>query len=177
MKRRTKEVEISAELDRGMEISTGDEVLDHLLKTLLFYMERPGKITATSDLRHHLWEDTGILLGKLIKKEAGKRKISRYGSAVFPMDESLVLAVVDVSRSCFVSDLKPEEEEEGFSLTLTEQFLNALSRSLEATIHLKQLRGGNAHHLIEAGFKSLGVALGEALQNSERVESTKGGLA
>jgi len=176
MKRRTEEVEISVELGGETEIRTGDEVFDHLLETLFFYMGESGVVKASWDLRHHLWEDTGILLGKAIGQTIKERKISRFGDAVIPMDESLVMAVVDVSRPCFAADLEPEEEEEGFSLTLTRQFLAALSRSLEATIHLKQFRGGNAHHLIEAAFKSLGAALGEALETSERIESTKGGL-
>jgi len=174
MKRKTEEVEITVEFGNEISVSTGNKVLDHLLNTLLFYSELPVTIEASGDLPHHLWEDTGTVLGKFLKREAENKEIARYGSAVIPMDEALVLAAVDVSRSCFVTDLNPEEREEGFSLTLTRQFLQALSRSLEATIHINQLSGVNSHHVIEAGFKALGVSLGQALVESTRVESTKG---
>jgi len=174
MKRITEEVEISIELAQEPEIETGDEIFDHLLKTLMFYMNRSAKIDAKADLRHHLWEDTGIILGKTLGKEVNERKIARYGSALIPMDEALVLASVDLSRPYLVTDIKPPESEQGFSLTLVKQFLRAFSRSLEATIHLRQLSGENAHHVVEAGFKALGKSLDQALRDSGRVESTKG---
>ena len=174
MKRQTEEVEIEVEFGERVEVETGDEVFDHLLNTLLFYMNRPGKIRANWDLRHHLWEDTGIVLGKALKGEVGEENVARYGSSVIPMDEALVLVSIDLSRPYLVADLNPEEPETGFSPTLTRQFLGALSRSLEATIHLNQLAGANSHHVIEAGFKALGTSLREATKSSTRVESTKG---
>lgn len=174
MKRRTEEVEITVEFGGDIEVETGDDVFDHLLNTLLFYMDRPGGIRADWDLRHHLWEDTGIVLGETLKEEIGEGQITRYGSALIPMDEALVLASVDLSRPYLVADLSSEEPENGFSPTLAKQFFGALSRSLEATVHLRQLAGINAHHIIEAGFKALGTSLQEAMRSSSRVESTKG---
>lgn len=174
MKRKTEEVEITVKFGDEISVNTGDKVLDHLLNTLLFYSKLPVIIEASGDLPHHLWEDTGIVFGEFIKREAEKKEIARYGSAIISMDEALVLAAVDISRPYLVTDLNPEEREEGFSLTLTGQFLAALSRSLEATIHINQLSGVNSHHVIEAGFKALGVSLGQALTESTRVESTKG---
>ncbi|MBS3787280.1 imidazoleglycerol-phosphate dehydratase HisB [Candidatus Bipolaricaulota bacterium] len=176
MKRRTEEVEITVEFGGNIEVETGDDVFDHLLNTLLFYMNSPGEIEATWDLRHHLWEDTGVVLGKAIKEEIDEEKIARYGSSLIPMDEALVLASVDLSRPYLVTDLNPVEKETGFSLALTRQFFEALSRSLEVTIHLRQLAGTNAHHVIEAGFKALGNCLKQAMKATTRVESTKGGL-
>ena len=176
MKRKTEEVEISVGFDGSLCVETGDRVFDHLLDTLLFYMDKPGEIRASGDLRHHLWEDTGIVLGKTLKNEIGENQIARYGTAVIPMDEALVLASVDISRPYLVTDFNLKEVEAGFEITLVKQFLEALSRSLEATIHLKQLSGCNVHHVIEAGFKALGKSLARALQGSDRVESTKGDL-
>ncbi|MFW6005839.1 MAG: imidazoleglycerol-phosphate dehydratase HisB [Candidatus Bipolaricaulota bacterium] len=175
MKRRTEEVEITVEFGGDIDVETGDDVFDHLLNTLLFYTDQPGAIRADWDLRHHLWEDTGIVLGKALKKEIGDEKVARYGSSIIPMDGALVLASVDLSRPYFASNLNPEEAEAGFSLTLAKQFFVSLSRSLEATVHLRQLAGTNAHHVIEAGFKALGTSLREAMKASDRVESTKGG--
>ena len=175
MKRKTAEVEINVEFDESLKVETGDGVFDHLLNTLLFYMDKPGNIRASGDLRHHLWEDTGIVLGGALKKEIGETRVARYGTSVIPMDEALVLASVDLSRPYLVTDFDLKEVETGFEITLVRQFLEALSRSLEATIHLKQLSGGNTHHVIEAGFKALGKSLANALKPSDRVESTKGG--
>lgn len=175
MKRRTEEVEITVKLGGDIDVETGDDVFDHLLNTLLFYLDKPGEIRANWDLRHHLWEDTGIVLGKVLKEEIRDEKIARYGSSIIPMDGALVLSSVDLSRPYFATDLNPEEAEAGFSLTLAKQFFEALTRSLEATVHLQQLAGTNSHHVIEAGFKALGTSLREAMKASSRVESTKGG--
>lgn len=178
MKRRTDEVEITVKFkeEGEPEIETDDNILDHLLETFLFYMKAPAKISATGDLPHHLWEDTGILLGRAIKERVEDRKIARYGSAVIPMDEALVLSSVDISRAHLDFELNPSENERDFSPVLARQFLAGLSRSLGATIHLKQLSGRNSHHVIEAGFKSLGVSFAKALESSERLETTKGWL-
>ena len=177
MKRKTKEVDISVTMDVKGEIETGDEVLDHLLTSLSFYMNRPLEIKVSSwDLRHHLWEDLGITLGQEIRDKIGDNSIARFGNTVMPMDDALVLVSVDISRPYMGMELDIEEDEEGFDPTLTREFLRALSNSLDATIHVVQLRGRNGHHVIEAVFKGLGVALGEALKESERLESTKGVL-
>jgi imidazoleglycerol-phosphate dehydratase len=177
MKRKTDEVEVSLDfVKEEVRIETGDDILDHLLETLFFYMETPVSIQASGDLPHHLWEDTGILIGRALRASIDESSITRYGSAVIPMDEALVLCVVDVSRPHLNFDLNPSEEEDGFSPVMAKQFLAGLARTLEGTIHLKQLDGENSHHVIEAGFKALGVSLSEALAGSERLESTKGDL-
>lgn len=177
MQRETDEVEVKIEFKETEEsvIETGDGTLNHLLDTLLFYMKAPAQISAGGDLPHHLWEDTGILLGKTIHKELEDAKIARYGSAIIPMDEALVLCSVDISRPHLNFELNPSEEE-NFSPVLARQFLAGLARSLEATVHLKQLSGRNSHHVTEAGFKALGVSLNQALKYSERLETTKGWL-
>jgi len=178
MKRKTDEVEVTIKFEENEEsvIETGDSTLDHLLDTLLFYMKAPAQISASGDLPHHLWEDTGILLGKTIRKELEDARIARYGSAIIPMDEALVLCSVDISRPHLNFELNPSEEEENFSPVLARQFLAGLARSLVATVHLKQLSGRNSHHIIEGAFKALGVSLNQALKSSERLETTKGWL-
>ncbi len=177
MKRATDEVEVSLDfVDGDIQIETGDDVLDHLLETLFFYMETPVSIVASGDLPHHLWEDVGILIGRALRGDLDEARIARYGKAIIPMDEALVLCAVDISRPHLNYDFNPSEEEDGFSPVMAKQFLDGLARSLEATIHLKQLDGRNSHHVIEAGFKALGVGLSEALAGSERLESTKGDL-
>ena len=176
MRRKTKETDIVVELGVEGEIETGDKILDHLLTALFFYMREKASVKAGYDLRHHLWEDLGIVLGEELKGKIKGRKIARFGNAIMPMDDALVLVAVDISRPHLNLELDVKESEEGFEFTLVREFLWALARTLNATIHVKQLAGVNAHHIIEATFKGLGVALRQALSESERLESTKGVL-
>lgn len=176
MKRKTRETDITVEIGIEGGINTGDKVFDHLLTALFFYMQENVNIRATYDLRHHLWEDLGIVLGEELREKTRNKKIARFGNAIMPMDDALVLIAVDISRPYLNLELDLKENEEGFELTLVREFLWALARTLGATIHVKQLSGINAHHIIEATFKGLGVALKQALSQSERLESTKGVL-
>ena len=177
MRRKTKETDITVEFGSAGGIKTGDRVFDHLLTALFFYMREEVRVSAEWDLRHHLWEDLAITLGEELREKIKGKKIARFGNAIMPMDDALVLVAVDISGRAYASvELSPMEGEEGFELTLVREFLWALARSLNATIHVKQLSGVNAHHVIEAAFKGLGVALRQALSESGRLESTKGVL-
>ncbi|KPU63010.1 imidazoleglycerol-phosphate dehydratase [Thermococcus sp. EP1] len=176
MRRKTRETDITVELGSGGGIKTGDKVFDHLLTALFFYMREEVSVSAEWDLRHHLWEDLGIVLGEELREKIKGKKIARFGNAIIPMDDALVLVAVDISRPYLNLELDFKESEEGFEFTLVREFLWALARTLNATIHVKQLSGVNAHHIVEATFKGLGVALRQALSESERLESTKGVL-
>jgi len=172
--RKTKEVVIVAQLTgEEQRVETGDVVFDHLLTSLFFYMEKGVEIKATWDLRHHLWEDMGLILGALLSDALKGQKLSRFGHTIIPMDDALVLVSVDLSRAYLSFDLDFVNEE-GFELSLVREFFHAFSRSLPATIHVKKLAGFNPHHLCEAAFKALGVSLRDATKPSSRVESTKG---
>jgi imidazoleglycerol-phosphate dehydratase len=176
MKRKTKEVDIEIMVRQGpgeITIDTGDKVLDHMLTSMFFYMGYSASIRAKWDLRHHLWEDTAITLAEEMKKFLGN--IKRFGNAIIPMDDALILVSVDISRAYLNFGIKFEDDE-GFELSLVREFLSAFARTIGATIHVKQLDGFNAHHITEATFKGLGIALGLALEKSDRVESTKGSL-
>ncbi len=171
------ETEVTVELDVAGGIRTGDGVLDHLLTALFFYMGgREARVEASYDLRHHLWEDVGITLGGELRGKLPPERFARFGNAVMPMDDALVLVAVDVSGRPYAAvELSFEEGEEGFEKALVREFLWGLARGLKATIHVKTLSGTNAHHVIEAAFKGgLGVALGKAVRESGKVESTKG---
>lgn len=174
MRRETRETRVEVELDAGGGIKTGDAVFDHMLTAMSFYMGREIRVSAAYDLRHHLWEDTGITLGEELRSKLPER-FARFGSSVMPMDDALVLVAVDISGRPYVNlEVSPAESEEGFSTALFREFLWGLARSLRATIHVKQLAGTNAHHIIEAAFKGLGVALGEAVMEGKELKSTKG---
>lgn len=176
MKRKTEEVEIEVELGKRRDIETGDKVLDHMLESMTFYMEMNSEIKAEWDIRHHLWEDMGIILGEALSQHIEGKDIERFGNTLMPMDDALLMIAVDISRPYLRMDLDIEEEESEFEISLVKEFFEALSRTLCVTIHIEQRSGHNGHHIIEAAFKGMGVTLGQALKESGEVKSTKGVL-
>ncbi len=129
---------------------------------------------------HHLAEDMGICLGKALANAIGdKRGIRRYGEALVPMDEALVQAALDLSGRAHLSyGLKPNARRiKSFDVGLVEEFMLGFVRNVPCTLHIRQLAGRNAHHVVEAAFKALGRALGQAAGTGGKarsIPSTKG---
>ena len=188
--RATKETDISlrVNLDGSGEaqIDSGVGFLDHMLTLLAFHSGVDISLTCKGDTHvdaHHTTEDVGIALGRAIDRALGDRLgITRYGSFVLPMDETLVLCALDISGRAYVQcDLELRREKVGdFDTELVNEFFWGLSRALGLTVHIKQLSGDNTHHIIEAAFKGFGRALGQAVALDEkrlgRVASSKGTL-
>jgi len=188
--RQTGETQIQLRLDLDgagvYQVDTGVGFLDHMLCLWARHGMFDLKLAADGDLQvdaHHTVEDTGICLGQAIKQALGnKGGITRYGHAVVPMDEALVLAAVDLSgRGYLACDLPlPAARVGDFDTELVEEFLRALAGHGEFTLHVRLLAGRNTHHIIEAVFKALGRALREAVEIDDRrqglVPSTKGVL-
>ena len=132
---------------------------------------------------HHTSEDIAICLGDAFRKALGDMKgITRYGSFILPMDESLILTAVDISgRSYLGYDLDiPTEKVGDFDTELTREFFEAFVRHAGVTLHLKQLSGYNSHHIIEGTFKSFARTMKQAVaideKNKDKIPSTKGVL-
>lgn len=131
---------------------------------------------------HHLVEDTGICLGQALQKALGdKDRITRYGSAVLPFDETLVTAAIDLSgRPHLVYQSPLRSGRVGrFDVELVREFFQALTSSAGMNLHLVVNYGKNRHHIIEAMFKATARALREAVMIDPRVKgvpSTKGAL-
>ena len=186
IQRKTKETQISVNLclDGGeVRISTGIGFFDHMLTALAFYGGWGLELEVNGDLEvdgHHTVEDTGIVLGQAVSQALGDRKgIRRFGSAYIPMDEALCFTALDFSNRPFlVFDAQmPQPMIGDYDSCLTEEFLRALAMNSGLTLHMKALYGKNAHHITEALFKSLGVAIKEAVRvTGTGVTSTKGGL-
>ena len=115
---------------------------------------------------HHTVEDTGIVLGQALSQALGDRAgIRRYGSILVPLDEALVRAVVDVSGRPFLHyevDIPRWQMLGDFDVFLTPEFFRALVQHAGLTLHLDLVRGENPHHIIEAAFKAVARALGDA---------------
>ena len=122
----------------------------------------------------------GIVLGQALREARGDRRgIRRYGAALVPMDEALCRTVLDCSnRPYLVFDAPmPQPMIGGYDSCLTEEFMRALAMNSGITLHQKCEYGGNAHHITEGLFKSLGMALKEAVRvEGDVVLSTKGAL-
>lgn len=184
--RKTKETDITVALalEGGtVTVNTGIGFFDHMLTALGFYAGFGLEITANGDLHvdaHHTVEDVGIVLGQALAQALGdKVGITRFGSAFVPMDESLARAVLDISaRPYLVYDaVMPQERIGDYDSCLTAEFLRALTVHGGLTLHMAGLYGVNAHHLTEAMFKALGLALKQAVAvGGDGVTSTKGAL-
>ena len=189
IERNTKETRIALELaldgSGQMTGETGVGFLDHMLALLARHGLLDLTIKAQGDLQvdmHHLVEDTGIVLGTALKEALGdKRGLTRYGQAIVPMDEALVLAAVDLGgRPYLALQLELRRKMIGdFDTELVEEFLRALAVAAGMNVHIRQLDGRNTHHIVEGAFKALARALRQAVAVDPRetgVPSSKGRL-
>ena len=188
VKRNTAETKISLRLNldgRGKsEIDTGVGFLNHMLTLFAAHGKFDLFVTCDGDTHvddHHSVEDIGICLGQAFQAALGdKRGITRYGSFLLPMDEALILSAVDISgRSCLCYELDiPTEKIGTFDTELVEEFFLGFVRNCPMSLHLRQLAGKNAHHIVEGAFKSVARALkaAVALDGSNEIPSTKGVL-
>jgi imidazoleglycerol-phosphate dehydratase len=155
----------------------------HMLEHLAHHSGFDLKINANSldHDPHHLVEDVALTLGEALREALGdKSGINRYADVILPMDEALILAVVDFSGRAYCKcdvEIKDERTSD-FETTLMPHFFNSLAQNAQMTLHLKMLDGKDTHHIIEAAFKACARALGEAAKiNPEKqgkIPSTKG---
>ncbi len=167
-------------------IQSGCGFLDHMLTLFASHGGFDLAVNCKGDVRvdyHHSVEDIGIVLGQAIKEALGERRgICRYGSMLLPMDEALILTSLDISgRGMLIYDVQiPTEKVGDFDTELCEEFFIAFARNAGITLHIRQLAGKNAHHIIEGIFKSVARSLRTAVaidaQRADEIPSTKGVL-
>jgi imidazoleglycerol-phosphate dehydratase len=187
--RKTKETDIKVEINidgtgQG-KINTGIDFFNHMLTQISRHGLLDLKITAKGDLKidqHHTVEDVGITLGSVLKNALKDKKgIRRYGFAIVPFDETLILAALDISGRPFLNfDVNLNKKEiNGFDTELIQEFLRGFVTNAGITLHIKQLAGKNTHHIIEACFKAIGLAIKEACSLEKRIKdipSSKGNI-
>ena len=188
--RKTNETDIKLKLNIDStgksEIATGCGFLDHMLTLFARHGGFDLTVSCKGDTYvdyHHTVEDIGIALGDAFKSAIGDmRGITRYGSFILPMDESLIMTAVDISGRAHLSyDLTiPAQKVGDFDTELTEEFYLGFVRHAAVTLHIKQLSGTNSHHIIEGAFKSVARSLAVAVKidqnRRDEIPSTKGVL-
>jgi len=165
---------------------TGVGFLDHMLDLFARHGRFDLRIEAEGDTHvdfHHVVEDVGITLGKAFREALGElRGVARYGNFFMPMDETLVLAAVDLSGRGYLNfDVElPAQKVGDFDTELCKEFFIAFARQLGCTLHIKKFYGENSHHIIEAVFKGAARALAQAVAidpaYGDEIPSTKGVL-
>jgi len=187
IRRATKETAIDLRLsldgDGACSLRTGLGFLDHMLELLCRFAGFSLCGKARGDLhvdQHHLVEDTGICLGDALSKALGdKRGIARFGFASMPMDEALVQVSLDISGRPHLSFEMPKMRgrKGSFEIADAREFLRGFVNHAGVTLHVRYLAGDNLHHVLEAVFKGLGLALKQAVgKQGRRIPSTKGML-
>lgn len=187
--RKTGETDIQIKLDLDgsgvCDIDTGVPFFDHMLNAFGRHGQFDLTVHAVGDVEvdaHHTVEDTGIVLGEAFCQALGdKAGITRFADSTVPMDETLVMAAVDISgRGQAYCDLPLPTERVGlFDTELAVEFFYAFARDAKLTLHVRELAGENSHHIIEAAFKATGRAMRFACEMDPRVKgvpSTKGTL-
>jgi len=169
--RETRETNIRCELAPGRGeavVSTGQPFLDHMLVTFARYSGLDLVVRATGDLPHHTIEDVAICVGAAVAALL-PATAARYGDRTVPMDDALVHAAVDLGGRPYYRGRLPSK--------LYTHWMRSFADNAKATVHVRVLRGEDRHHVVEAAFKALALAVRDAFVEGDAVFSTKGSVA
>lgn len=181
VERKTKEVEVKVKIDfkdKEYSVDTGIPFFNHMLESFAKHAGIGLVIKAKGDLEvdeHHTVEDVAIALGIAIKKTLGDKKgIKRFGDAIVPMDESVTICGVDVSGRGFFNFEGNVKDTRNLSAENFTHFFDTLCRNAGINVYMN-VKGQNAHHMMESAFKAFALAFKEAVEIVDNeVRSTKG---
>lgn len=169
--RKTAETDIELELDMGRKQRSKFDIplpfFCHMLNAMAWHGGFTLNIKARGDIEvdpHHLVEDIGIVFGQALSRLSDGQAITRYGERFIPMDDALSQAVVDTANRPYLvykADF-PQDRCGDFDISLFKEFFTALAFNARINLHLICHYGDNSHHMIEALFKAMGKALGQA---------------
>ena len=169
--RETRETTVRVELARGTgvaSVATGIPFLDHMLVVFARYSGLDLTVEARGDLTHHILEDVAITMGAALA-QALPATAARYGDRTIPMDDALVHAAIDLGGRPYYRGPLPAK--------LYDHWMRSFADNARATVHLRVLRGTDRHHVVEAAFKALALAVRDAFVETGAVFSTKGAVA
>jgi imidazoleglycerol-phosphate dehydratase len=189
VERVTKESSVLVELDIDgtgvVDVDTGVPFFDHMLAQLGKHGLLDLTVRTTGDVEvdaHHTVEDTSLAVGQALREALGdKAGVRRFGYAIVPLDETRVLASVDLSGRPYLVHSEPELVEliGSYDTTLTRHIWESVVAESRITLHVEVQTGRNAHHVVEAQFKAVARAIRDAVALDPRVTgvpSTKGTL-
>ena len=169
IERKTRETQIKVDVNLDgagkFDVKCDDQFLRHMIETFSRYSDIDIKMEATGDNDHHLIEDVGITLGKAVVKALGSEPIERMCTKTVVMDDALVMTSLDIVDRPYAEIDCPDP--------LYHHFFRSFAMSAGITLHMMVIRGFDEHHIIEAGFKSLGLALNAAMVRRGSELSTK----
>lgn len=169
IERSTRETDISVEVDLDgsgrFDVECDIQFLRHMVETLSRYSDIDLKLRASGDNEHHIVEDTAITLGKAVARAIGTEPIERMCTKTVVMDDALVMTSLDIADRPYAEIDCPDP--------LYAHFFRSLAMSAGISLHMLVIRGFDEHHIIEAGFKSVGLALKCALVRRKTGLSTK----
>lgn len=168
--RKTRETNVSASINLDgsgkYRVTLKDRWIKHMVEAMARFGQFNLQLSARGDLKHHITEDVAITLGRTFREALRNRPVRRVGSAHVAMDEALVLVTVDLVDRPYIDVSLPDE--------MLEHFLRSFAHEARITLHNVVMKGRNPHHINEATFKALGLALHEATRPSGSWVSTKG---
>ena len=172
IKRETRETNVSVELNLDgsgqYDVECDIQFLKHMVETLARYADFDIKMKASGDNDHHLIEDAAITLGKALREALGDAPIERMATATVVMDDAMVMTSLDLVDRPYCEADCPDP--------LYIHFFRSFSMTAGITLHILVIRGFDDHHIIEAGFKSMGKALKEAVKVRKDTLSNKGSV-
>ena len=169
MERKTRETDISISLNVDgtgkYEVECDNQFLKHMIETFSRYSSMDITMKASGDNEHHLIEDVGITLGKTFAKALDGNPIERMATSTVVMDDALVMTSLDIVDRPYCETDCPDP--------LYQHFMRSFAMSAGITLHIVQIRGFDEHHIIEASFKSMGMAIKQAVRPRSAELSTK----
>lgn len=172
IKRETRETNVSVELNLDgsgqFDVECDIQFLKHMVETLARYADFDIKMKASGDNDHHLIEDAAITLGKALREALGETPIERMATATVVMDDAMVMTSLDLVDRPYCEADCPDP--------LYIHFFRSFAMTAGITLHILVIRGFDEHHIIEAGFKSMGKALKDAVVVRKQTLSNKGSV-
>ena len=169
IERKTRETQITVDVNLDgsgkFDVECDIQFLKHMIETFARYSNIDIKMKASGDNEHHLIEDVGIALGKVFVKALGSDPIERMCTKTVVMDDALVMTSLDIVDRPYAEVDCPDP--------LYHHFFRSFAMSAGITLHIMVIRGFDDHHIIEAGFKSMGLAIKGAIVRRATELSTK----
>jgi len=170
LERNTQETSISIDMGIGTgtsSIRSGIPFLDHMMTTFARYSSLDITLVAEGDLKHHIIEDVAIATGAAFR-DILPEACSRYGDRTIAMDDAVVQAIVDAGGRFYYRGPLPSG--------MFDHWMRSFAENASMTLHLRVIRGRDRHHIVEAAFKALGLAIRDALREGDAIFSTKGSV-